>query len=104
MCGVDGQMPPSLGRQGGQSEINRSGAGIEHQAKCVLLVFVDQTGKLFFFRVGPVGQSSLRAKPLYLAIRVELLLTQNRMGTTKGEQIGRASLGKECRSRWSPDH
>ena len=79
--GVSGQMPPSPWQYGGQTEINRIRAGIEHQAKCVLLIFIDQTGKLFCFRVGPVGQSSLRAKPMDLGVRIELLLTQNGMGT-----------------------
>src|ERR1019366_6628955 len=83
--GVNGQMPPSPRQYGGQTEIDRISAGIEHQAKCVLLIFMDQTGKLFFFRVGPVGHSSLRAKPMDLGVRVELLLAQNRMGTTKGD-------------------
>ena len=87
--GVNGQMPPGHWQYGGQTEIDRIGAGIEHQAKSALLIFMDQTGKLFFFRVGPVGQSSLRAKPMDLGVRVESLLTQNRMGTTKGDHATR---------------
>ena len=39
--GVNGQMPPSPGRYGGQTEIDRIATGIEHQAKCALLIFVD---------------------------------------------------------------
>ena len=51
------QQPDATGpRQvGGQAEIDRVGAGIEHQVKCALFVFMEQTGKLFFFRVSPVG-------------------------------------------------
>ena len=33
----------------GQTEIDRISTGIEHQAKCALLIFMDQTCKLFFF-------------------------------------------------------
>src|SRR4030065_2315904 len=78
-------MPPNPRQYGGQTKIDRIGAGIEHQAKCALLIFMDQTGKLFCFRVGPVGQSSSRAKPMDLVVRLELLLAQNRMGATKGD-------------------
>src|ERR1035438_5137284 len=78
-------MPPGPRRYGGQTEIDRIGAGIEHQAKCALLIFLDETGKLFFFRVSPVGHTTLRAKPMDLGVRVELLLAQNRMRTTKGD-------------------
>src|ERR1019366_7797886 len=60
------------------------GAGIEHQAKYALLIFVDQTGELLFFRVSPVGRDTVRAEPTDLGVRVELLLTQNRMRSTKG--------------------
>jgi hypothetical protein len=56
--GVNGQMPPSPRQYGGQTEIDRIDAGIEHQAKRPLLIFMDQTGKLLFFRVSPVGRSS----------------------------------------------
>ena len=78
-------MPPGSRKRAGQLEIDRIGAGIEHEEKCALLIFMDQTGKLSFFRVGPVGQSSLRAEPMDLGVRVELLLTQNRMRSTKGD-------------------
>src|SRR5450759_4718967 len=77
------EAPMSAIRCGWHAEIDRIGTSIEHQAKRVLLIFMDQTGELFFFRVDPVGQSSLWAKPMYLGVRVELLLAQNRMGTTK---------------------
>ena len=80
---VSGQMPPSPRRYGGQTETDRISTGIEHQAKCALLIFMDQTCKLFFFRVGPVGQSSLWGKPMDLGVRIELFLTQNRMGAAK---------------------
>ncbi len=83
--GINGQMPLRLRERGGQTEIARIGACIEHQVKCALIVFMDQTRKLFFTRVSPVGQSPMRAKPVDLGIRVELLLTQNRMGPTKGD-------------------
>src|SRR5579872_1615971 len=46
---------------------------------------MDQTSELFAFGVGPVGQPSLRAKPVNLCVRVELLLAQNRMSATKGD-------------------
>ena len=78
-------MPPGPRQGGGQNEIGRIGAGIEHQAKRVLPVFMDQAGKLFFFRVSPVGQSPLRAKPTDLGVRIKLLLAQNRMGAAKGD-------------------
>ena len=83
--GVNGQIPPSPRRYKGQTEIDRLGSGIEHQQKGARLIFMDQTGEMLFFRVGPVGQSPLGAKPMNLGIRVELPLTQNRMGTTKGD-------------------
>ena len=53
--GVDSQMPPDLRRYGRQVEVYRSVAGIEHQEKCMLLILMDQTGKLFLFRIGPIG-------------------------------------------------
>ena len=53
--GVNSQMPPSLRQYGGQPEIDRIGASIEHQAKCALLIFMDQTAKLFFLRISPLG-------------------------------------------------
>ena len=56
--GVNGQVPPNPRQYGGQTEIDRIGAGIEHQAKCALLIFMDQAGKLPFFRIGPVWWSS----------------------------------------------
>ena len=71
--GVNGQLPSSSMQYGGQTEINRIGAGIEHQVQSVALIFLDQTGKLFLLRAGPVGQSSLRRKPMNLSILVELL-------------------------------
>src|ERR1035438_378299 len=69
--GVNGQMPPNPGRYGGQTKNDRIGAGVEHKVKCALFVFMDQTGKLFFFRVGPVGQSQLWVKPADLGVRIE---------------------------------
>ena len=47
--GVNGQVPPSPRQHARQTEIDRIGAGIEHQAKGAMLIFVNQTGKLFFF-------------------------------------------------------
>jgi len=78
---VNGQMPPSPWQYGGQTENGRIGAGIEHQVKCGLFVFMDQTGKLFFLRVGPVGQSHLRVEPTNLGVCVELLFAQHMPGT-----------------------
>ena len=46
---------------------------------------MDQTCKLFFFRVGPVGQSSFRTKPADLGVRIELFLAQHRMRRAKGD-------------------
>ena len=48
----------------------------------MLRVFMDQTGKLFFSRVAPVGQFSLRIKPMNLGVCVELLPAQDRMDTS----------------------
>ena len=83
--GVRGQMPSNSRRYGRQIEINCVSAGIEYQAKCALIIFLDQASELLFFRVGPVGQSPMRAKPMDLSIRIELFLAQNRMGATKGD-------------------
>ena len=83
--GVDGKIPLSPRHSGRKTEIDRIGAGVEHQAECVLLIFMDHTSKPFFFRVSPVGQSSLRGEPMDLGVRVELLLAQNRMRATKGD-------------------
>ena len=69
----------------GKRKSTHIGAGIEHQEKRALSVFLDQAGKLLCFRVGPVGQIPLRAEPMDLGVRVELLLTQNRMRSTKGD-------------------
>ena len=49
--GVNGHVPPSPRHYGGQTEVDRIDAGIEHQAKCALLIFMDQTGKQFFVTV-----------------------------------------------------
>ena len=72
--GVNSLMPPSPRRNGGQTEIDRIAAGIKHQAQCALVIFVDQTGKLFFFRVSPVGQAPARPEPMDFGIRIELFL------------------------------
>ena len=53
---VHRQMPASPRRCGRQTEIDCIATGIEHQAKRMLLVFLDQTGKLLFLRVKPIGQ------------------------------------------------
>ena len=53
--GVNGQMPPGPRGYGEQTEIYRIGAGIKHQVKCALLIFMDQAGKLFFFGSSQLG-------------------------------------------------
>ncbi len=40
--GVDGQMPPSPRQYGGQIEIDRVGAGIEHQTQGLVLAFMEK--------------------------------------------------------------
>ena len=83
--GVRGHVPPSTWRCDGRTQIERSGVGVEQQAQSVVSAFMDQTDKLLFFRVCPVGQSAERAKPINVSAGVELLLTQHRMRSTKGD-------------------
>ena len=45
---VHDEMPASPRRCGRQTEIDCIATGIEHQAKRMLLAFLDQTGKLLF--------------------------------------------------------
>ena len=45
----------------------------------MLLAFLDQTGKLLFLWVKPIGQLLLRVEPADFGIRVEVFLTENRM-------------------------
>ena len=52
--GINRQMPLSPVRYVGQMKINRIGAGIEHEIQGTFLIFMDQTGKVLFFRAGPV--------------------------------------------------
>ena len=54
--GINSQTPPRPRRRRRQPEFDGVGSGIEHQAKPVPLVFMDQTGKLLFFWVKPVGE------------------------------------------------
>src|SRR5271170_1832546 len=77
-------MPASPQRCGRQTEIDCIATGIEHQENRALLAFLDQTGKLLFLWVKPIGQLLLRAEPADFGIRVEVFLTENRMRRTKG--------------------
>jgi len=45
---------------------------------------MDLDRKTVLFRIDPVGQCSVRTKPMDLAVRVELFLAQNGMGSMKG--------------------
>jgi len=82
---VNGQTPPSPRRYGGQTEIDRIGAGIEHSGTGRGAHLRGSDRQPVFPRVGPVRASSLRAKPMDLGIRVELFLAQHRMRRAKGD-------------------
>jgi hypothetical protein len=79
-------VPPGAIWQGGQVKVDRLFAGIEHEIYRPVLIFVDQARQLLFFRVSPMGQVSVRAEPVDLSIRIEVLHTEHRMGSTKGDQ------------------
>ncbi len=82
---VHGEVPPGASWHGWQVKGGRLSAGIEHEIQRLVFAFVDQAGQLLFFRIRPVGQVPVWAEPLDLGVRVEMLLTQHRMGTTKGD-------------------
>ena len=73
---VDCQMPGIAWQSGRQTEIDCLCAGIEHQKKQALSLLVNQAGKLFFLRIDPGWQASLRAEPLDFCFRIELLLAE----------------------------
>src|SRR5580765_3315707 len=57
-----------------------------------MLAFVDQAGQLLFFWIRPVRRSPVGIKPMDLGIRIELLSTQHRMCTTKGDHAPSESI------------
>src|SRR6476469_6257774 len=78
--------PGSAIRRGRQAEGDSVSAGIEHEVQGILFAFIDQAGKLLRVRISPVRQVPVRAEPMDLGIRVEMLGAQDRMGATKGNQ------------------
>lgn len=60
--GVHGQMPLSPRQDRGQPEVDPLGTGIDQQAQCARLIFMDQTGELSCVRVS----SDLHSRPLFL--------------------------------------
>ena len=60
--GVHGQMPPNPRPHGEQPAIDRLHTGIDQQAECMRLIFVDQTGELSCVRVS----SDLWLRPIFL--------------------------------------
>src|SRR5919198_6742835 len=69
-----------------EKKVDRLGTGIEHQVQAVVLVFIELAGKALLVRVSPGGDSSLWAKPVDLGVRIECLLTQDRVRAPEGDQ------------------
>jgi hypothetical protein len=85
-CGVHGQMPACLLWRRWEQKVDRLGTGIAHQGQAVVLVFIELAGKALLVRVSPGEDSPGWAAPVDLGVRIECLLTQDRVRAAEGDQ------------------
>src|ERR1700690_259931 len=95
-------MPVCPSRSVGEKKRHLVGSSVEHQAEGRVIPLGDDAAEPLFFRIPPVGLPSAPATPYDVRLRIEPLLTQNRMVSTKGPDAAGEAKNVLLSSPFSP--